>query len=64
MRAITNRIRRLETRLSPQVDMEEYNVALILHERQRTRLEREGVSLHQLPGLLKHRWPAAVGTYR
>ena len=50
MRAITNRIRRLEERVAPQVDMEDYNVAVILHERQRARLAREGVPVHELPG--------------
>ena len=49
MRAITNRIRRLETRFAPQVDMQEYRLAVILHERKRARLERGGVPAHELP---------------
>jgi hypothetical protein len=53
MRAITNRIRRLEFRLAPQVDMEEYNLAVIVHERRRIRLEREGVPANKLPGPLE-----------
>jgi hypothetical protein len=49
MRAITNRIRRLEVRLAPHVDMQEYNLAIILHERHRARLEGEGIRAHELP---------------
>ena len=48
MRAITNRLRRLEVRLSPHVDMEAYNIAKTLHERRRRRMESEGVPVEEL----------------
>ena len=49
MRAITNRIRRLEVRLAPQPDMEAYRILSLLDERCRQRLEREGVPVEELP---------------
>ena len=48
MRAITNRIRKLEVRLSPQPDMEAYNIARTLYERRWRRMEREGVPVEEL----------------
>jgi hypothetical protein len=49
MKAITNRIRKLEIRLSPQLDLEGYSLARILYERRRRRMEREGVAAEELP---------------
>ena len=49
MRAITNRIRRLEARRTPQLDMEAYNLARLLYERRRRRMEWEGVPTDELP---------------
>ena len=53
MKAITNRIRRLEIRLSPQLDLEGYSLARILYERRRRRREREGVAAEELPPSLE-----------
>ena len=58
MKAITNRIRRLEVRLAPQPDMEAYRIARTLYERRRRRLEREGVPVEELPPPLP---PPTVG---
>ena len=60
MKAITNRIRRLEVRLAPQPDMEAYRILSTLHERRRRRrrLEREGVPVEELPPPLP---PPTVG---
>jgi len=49
MKALTNRIQRLEARLAPQPDMEAYRLAQILYERRRRRMEREGVPSDELP---------------
>ena len=49
MKALTNRIQRLEARLTPQPDMEAYRLAQILYERRRRRMEREGVPTDELP---------------
>ena len=57
MRAITNRIRRLEVRLAPQLDMEAYRLVRILYDRRRRRLEREGVPSDELP-----EFPTPTGT--
>jgi len=49
MKALTNRIQRLEARLAPQPDMEAYRLAQTLYERRRRRMEREGVPTDELP---------------
>jgi hypothetical protein len=58
MRAITNRIRKLEARLAPTPNMEAYRMLSILHERCRQRLEQEGVPVEELPPPLP---PPTVG---
>ena len=51
MRALANRLQRLETRLKARGNSEAYSLARILCERRRRRLEQEGVPADQLPPL-------------
>jgi len=49
VRAMTRRIRRLETRLSPQVDQQALGIAKVLYERRRNRANAEGVHFNDRP---------------
>ena len=49
MRALANRIRRLECSRVVQPNLESHRLAMILYERRRLRWEREGIPAEQWP---------------
>ena len=53
MRAITRRVSRLETRLTPQMNQRSYQIACILYERRRRRFEFTGLPFTDQPPVLE-----------
>ena len=52
MRAIANRVRRLEARLAPEVNLTSYRLACILYERRRRRFEFADLPFTDQPPVL------------